>query len=146
VLWRILYHALYLSTGTLASYGPYALLFGFKKCLGWGLDDRKFGLNSWKGDSDFPRNGGLIPGTSKTFLPFQKHSDRLCCPLSLFPMAIGAVSPWVKRPGREADHWISYSAEIKNELRCTSTPPMHSWRGWGQLCLQPPNGPQIRPT
>jgi hypothetical protein len=33
------------------------------------------------------------------------------------------VSPWVKRPGREADHSPPPSAEVKNAWRCISTPP-----------------------
>jgi hypothetical protein len=34
-----------------------------------------------------------------------------------------ALSPWVKRPGREADHSTPYSAEVKNVWSYTSTAP-----------------------
>jgi hypothetical protein len=33
----------------------------------------------------------------------------------------GALSLWVKRPGREADHSRPSSAEVKNGWSCTST-------------------------
>jgi hypothetical protein len=35
----------------------------------------------------------------------------------------GALSLWVKRPGREADHSPPCSAELKNAWSYTSTPP-----------------------
>jgi hypothetical protein len=35
----------------------------------------------------------------------------------------GAFSPAVKRPGREADHSLATSAEVKKTLVYTSTPP-----------------------
>jgi hypothetical protein len=36
----------------------------------------------------------------------------------------GAISLGVKRPGREADHSLRYSAEVKNAWSYTSTPPI----------------------
>jgi hypothetical protein len=41
---------------------------------------------------------------------------------------LGALSPGVKRPGREADHSPSTSAEVKKMWIYTCTPHMHSWR------------------
>jgi hypothetical protein len=35
--------------------------------------------------------------------------------------ALGALSPWVKRPGLEADHSPPASAEVKNTWIYTST-------------------------
>jgi len=35
----------------------------------------------------------------------------------------------VKRPGREADHSLPPSAEVKNAWKFTSTPHTCSWRG-----------------
>jgi hypothetical protein len=40
----------------------------------------------------------------------------------------GALSPGVKRPGREADHSLPASAEVKKMWISTSTPPTPSWR------------------
>jgi hypothetical protein len=39
-----------------------------------------------------------------------------------------ALSPGVKRPGREADHSPEASAEVKKIWICTSTSYMPSWR------------------
>jgi hypothetical protein len=36
----------------------------------------------------------------------------------------GALSMGVKQPGREADHSLPSSAEVKNEWSHTSTPPI----------------------
>jgi len=41
-----------------------------------------------------------------------------------FPMATGALSLGVKRPGREADHLPPSSAEVKKARSYTSTPPI----------------------
>jgi hypothetical protein len=40
-----------------------------------------------------------------------------------YPMGTGAVSPGVKRPGREADHSPLISAEVKEIWIYTSIPP-----------------------
>jgi hypothetical protein len=39
-----------------------------------------------------------------------------------YPMGIGALSPGVKRPGREPDYSPPSSAEVKNLRTYTSTP------------------------
>jgi hypothetical protein len=39
----------------------------------------------------------------------------------------GAISPGVKRPGREADHSSPSSAEVKNGGAIPPLPPMSSW-------------------
>jgi len=44
-------------------------------------------------------------------------------------MGTGALSPGVKRPGREADHSPPSSAEVKNAWIYTSTTHTSSWRG-----------------
>jgi hypothetical protein len=40
-----------------------------------------------------------------------------------YPMGTGALSPGVKRPGREADHSPPTSAEVNKTWIYTSTPP-----------------------
>jgi hypothetical protein len=40
-----------------------------------------------------------------------------------YPMSKGAVSPGIKRPGREADYPPPTSVEVKNMRIYTSTPP-----------------------
>jgi hypothetical protein len=42
---------------------------------------------------------------------------------TFFPMGTGALSPWVKRTGREVDHSPPTSAEVKKMWIYTSTPP-----------------------
>jgi hypothetical protein len=41
----------------------------------------------------------------------------------------GAVSPGVKRKGREADHSHSFSVEVKNSAAIPSLPHTSSWLG-----------------
>jgi hypothetical protein len=41
-----------------------------------------------------------------------------------YPMDTRGLSLGVKRPGREADHSPTSSAEVKNAWSCTSTPPV----------------------
>jgi hypothetical protein len=41
---------------------------------------------------------------------------------------VGALSPEVKRPGREAGYSPPSSSEIKNAWRYTSAPSTSSWR------------------
>jgi hypothetical protein len=41
-----------------------------------------------------------------------------------YPMGTGAPSPGVKRPGRDADHSLSCSAEVKNVV----IPPLYNIR------------------
>jgi hypothetical protein len=40
-----------------------------------------------------------------------------------YPMGTGALSPGLKRPGRETDHSPPASAKVKKTWVCTSTPP-----------------------
>jgi len=40
-----------------------------------------------------------------------------------------ALSPEIKRPGREADHSLPTSTKIKNTWSYTSIPHTYSWRG-----------------
>jgi hypothetical protein len=40
-----------------------------------------------------------------------------------YTMGTGSSFPWVKRPGREADHSPPTSAEVKKMWIYTSTPP-----------------------
>jgi hypothetical protein len=47
---------------------------------------------------------------------------------AFYPRSIGALSPGVKRPGREADHTPPFSAKVKKTWVNTSTPHMPSWR------------------
>jgi hypothetical protein len=42
-----------------------------------------------------------------------------------YPTDTGRSFPGVKRPGREADHSLPSSAEVKNAWSYTSTPPIH---------------------
>jgi hypothetical protein len=42
---------------------------------------------------------------------------------SLMKWVPGALSPRVKRPGREADHWPGSSADVKKAWSSTSTRP-----------------------
>lgn len=44
-------------------------------------------------------------------------------------------SSGVKWPGRDAGHSHPPSPEVKNERKCTSTPPVDSWSAQGQFCL-----------
>jgi len=44
-------------------------------------------------------------------------------------MGTGVSSPGVERPGREADHSSTSSAEVKNEWSYTTIPP-YAFMGW----------------
>jgi hypothetical protein len=53
-----------------------------------------------------------------------RHPDRLWGPLNLISNGVpGALSPGVKRPGREADYSPAASAKVKKMWIYTSTPP-----------------------
>jgi hypothetical protein len=57
-----------------------------------------------------------------------------------YPMGTRGSSLGIKRPGREADHWLPSSAEVKNAWGCIST-PQYAFMAWcsvkteGQLYL-----------
>jgi hypothetical protein len=70
---------------------------------GYGLDDRGVGVR--------------VP-IGERFFSSPSHSDR-----PLIQWVPGALSPGVKRQGREADHSPPTSAEVKNTWIYTSTPP-----------------------
>jgi hypothetical protein len=52
---------------------------------------------------------GLVPGKGKKFRPALESTQP---PIQWVP---GALSKWVKRPGREAEHPPSSSAEVNND-------------------------------
>lgn len=58
----------------------------------------------------------------KLFLSSWKRPDRLCVPPTLEWESM-ALSPGIKRRGREADHSLPTSAKVKSEWRNISTPP-----------------------
>jgi hypothetical protein len=45
-----------------------------------------------------------------------------------YPISTGALSPEVKRPGREADHAPPSSADVKNGGAIPALPNIFSWR------------------
>jgi hypothetical protein len=57
---------------------------------------------------------------------FRKRQDQSWGPPSLLYNGYGSF-PAVKRPGRGADHPPLPSAEVENEKRYTSTPPLGPW-------------------
>jgi hypothetical protein len=66
--------------------------------------------------------GGSTVTTLRAGRPgFDYQHDRI----SLFATtsSTGVLSSGVKRPGREADHSLLSTAEVKNARRYTSTPP-----------------------
>jgi hypothetical protein len=69
-------------------------------------------------------NGGstdpLFPSPTQNSI--QISLDDRAHPAS-YPVGTGALSPGVKRPGREADHLPLSNAEVKNTWSYTSTPP-----------------------
>jgi hypothetical protein len=79
----------------------------------FGLDDRGVGVPS--------------PGMVKNFLFFR--SSRLALRSTQPPVlwVPGALSPGVKRPGREVDHSPPTSAEVKKMRIYISTPHTPSW-------------------
>jgi hypothetical protein len=73
------------------------------------------------------RSKGRSPGRVKNFL--FSTSSRLA-PRSIQPIqwVPGALSPGIKRPGREADHSPPDSTEVKKMWIYTSIPHTPSWR------------------
>jgi hypothetical protein len=68
--------------------------------------------------------GGSNPDTGWEFFSLPPRPDRLWNPPSLLSNVYYGFFPGVKRPGREADHSVPFSAEVKNVWSCTSTPPI----------------------
>jgi hypothetical protein len=66
--------------------------------------------------SDELGNWGSIPYSGKRFVSRPQHPDRLCGPPSLLTNEYsgGGLSPWIKRPGREADYSAPATTEVKN--------------------------------
>jgi hypothetical protein len=61
-----------------------------------------------------------------------KRPDRLCdAPSLLYEVqcVLGGIFPGGKWPGRETDHSPPPGAEVKNEWRCTCTPPLRAFMG-----------------
>jgi hypothetical protein len=66
--------------------------------------------------------GIRVPVGSRIFsTPYRP--DRLWGPPSLYPVGTGALSPGLKRQGREADHSPSTSADVNKTWIYTSTLP-----------------------
>jgi hypothetical protein len=92
--------------------------------LGYELDDR--GVRVPKGSGNFSPHHGVIPA----LVPNQP----------LIQWVPGALSPGVKRPGREADQSHSYNAKVKKARSYTST-SQYAFMAWcsvkaqGQLYL-----------
>jgi hypothetical protein len=61
-----------------------------------------------------PRNQGSNPSKGKTFFSCPYRQDRLWS-LPGLPLLPGLLYPTVNRPGREADHSLSSSAEVMND-------------------------------
>jgi hypothetical protein len=80
------------------------------RATGYGLDDRMIGFDSRRGLGIF-----IFTTASRPVLgPSQP-------PIQWVP---GALSAGVKRPGREADHPYPSSAEVRECVELTSTPPI----------------------
>jgi hypothetical protein len=63
------------------------------------------------------------PGRVKNFLFSSSSSPALGTTQPPIQWVHGSSFPWVKRPGREADHSPPISAEVKNTWICISTTP-----------------------
>jgi hypothetical protein len=65
---------------------------------------------------DYRATAVLSPAEARDFFPSPLCPDQLCVPPSLLFNGYGAHFPGSKaRPGRNADHSLPSSAEIKNE-------------------------------
>jgi hypothetical protein len=76
----------------------------------------------------WPRNQCSIPDTGNTFLLHDARTGSGARPVS-YVMSIRALSPWVKRPGREAEYSPPAAAELKSEWIYTSTSP-YIFKAW----------------
>jgi hypothetical protein len=81
---------------------------------GYGLDGRADSSSSPGGGKSLLLSTLSRPVLGPTQLPIQ--------------WLPGDLLPWVKRPGREADHSPPTSADVKNKWLYTSTPHAFSWR------------------
>jgi hypothetical protein len=72
---------------------------------------------------------GSIPGRGKNVFSPPHCPDWLLDPLSLLSNRTGALSPEVKRYGREANHSPPSKAEVKNSEAPPPLPLTSSWRG-----------------
>jgi hypothetical protein len=63
------------------------------------------------------------PGGVKNFLFFKSCRPALGSTQPPIQLVTAALSPEIKRPGREADHSLSTSAEVKKMWIYKSTPP-----------------------
>jgi hypothetical protein len=70
----------------------------------------------------WPRGQSWSLGRFKNFL-FMESRPAVGSTQPPIQWVPGALSPWVKRPGREADHSPPASAEVKKLWIYTSTPP-----------------------
>jgi hypothetical protein len=82
---------------------------------GYGLDDK--------------RSRSSSPGKVKSFLLSTPSRPVLGSTQSPFKLVQGALSPGVKRPGRDVDHSPSISTEVKKTWIYTST-PSHVFIAW----------------
>jgi hypothetical protein len=71
------------------------------------LTGRTPGFNSWQ---------------KKEIFVFYTTSTQALTPTVSYPVGIGPVSSRLKRLGREADHSLPHSAQVKNVETITSTP------------------------
>jgi hypothetical protein len=81
---------------------------------GYGLDNRRVGVR--------------VPVRSRIFSSPHRSDPLWSSPSLLSNWVQGPLSPWVKRPGREADHSPPTSAEVKKMWIYLSTPHAPSWR------------------
>jgi hypothetical protein len=92
---------------------------------------REPGQLSWYSDwlqSGRPKGRSSRTGGGKNFRSSMSSRPALGptqLPIQWVP---GALSLWVKRPGREADHSPPTSAEVKKTWVYMSTPHTSSWR------------------
>jgi hypothetical protein len=71
----------------------------------------------------WPRCRSSSPGRGKIFLFSSLSRQVLGSTQPPIQWVLGALSPRVKRPGRETDHLPPISAKMKNTWIYTSTPP-----------------------
>jgi hypothetical protein len=78
--------------------------------------------SDWLG-AGWPRIWSSIPSRVKNFLFSTLSRPAVGCTQPPIQWVPGALSPGVKRSGREADHSPPISAEVKRTWIYTSTPP-----------------------